>query len=42
MDTTEKIAGRVVGNTSTAESSVGFKADIQNMLCLGGAFKKAC
>ena len=32
MDTTEKIAGRVVGNTSTAESSVGFKADIQNMI----------
>ena len=32
MDTTEKIAGRVVGNTSTAESSVGFKADLQNMI----------
>ena len=32
MDTTEKIAGRVVGNTSSAESSVGFKADIQNMI----------
>lgn len=32
MDMTQNVAGKVVGNTYAAESSVGFKADIQNMI----------